>query len=139
MTITPTLKNTTCCIIYYLPKMLMSFEQSPHIVTHFFSLPLLSLNLWFSGCFQGVLNGNIGLQWVKNRSSHRSCFIKKVFLIISQNSQENMCQSLFLNKVTNFTKKETLAQVLSKEFCDIFKNFSTEHVWATASVKRKHF
>ena len=46
------------------------------------SLPIssFSLNLWFSGCFQGALNGNIGLQWVKNRSSHRRYSIKKVFL-----------------------------------------------------------
>ena len=33
-----------------------------------------------------------------------------------------------------FNKKETLAQVLSFEFCEISKNtFSTEHLWATAS------
>ena len=48
---------------------------------------------------------------------------KKVFLKMSQNSQEN------------FIKKETLAQVLSCEFCEIFKNiFLTEHLWTTASL-----
>ena len=32
------------------------------------------------------------------RSSHQRCSVKKVFLEISQNSQENTCASLFLNK-----------------------------------------
>ena len=41
---------------------------------------------------------------------------------------KHICQSLFFNK------KETLAQVLSCEFCEIFKNnFFTEHLWTTAS------
>ena len=34
----------------------------------------------------------------------------------------------------NFIKKETLAQVFSFEFCEIFKNiFFTEHLWVTTS------
>ena len=34
----------------------------------------------------------------------------------------------------NFINKQTLAQVLSCEFCEISKNsFFTEHLWATAS------
>ena len=34
-------------------------------------------------------------------------------------------------------KKETLAQVFSRIFCEISKNtFFTEHLWATASEKR---
>ena len=40
---------------------------------------------------------------------------KKVFLEISQNSQENACAWVF------FLKK-TLAQVFSCEFCEISKN-----------------
>ena len=39
---------------------------------------------------------------------------------------KQQCQSLFLMKLQteacNFIKKETLAQVLSCEFCEIFKN-----------------
>ena len=42
---------------------------------------------------------------------------------------EYLCQGLFFNKVAglrpqacNFIKKETLAQVLSREFCEISKN-----------------
>ena len=35
----------------------------------------------------------------------------------------------------NFSKKETLAQVFSWEFCEISKStFFTEHLWMTASV-----
>ena len=38
---------------------------------------------------------------------------------------------------SNFIKKETLAQVFSREFCKIFKNiFSTEHLSTSASVLR---
>ena len=34
----------------------------------------------------------------------------------------------------NFIKKETLAQVVSCEFCEISKNtFVTQHLWKTAS------
>ena len=45
-----------------------------------------------------------------------------------------MCDAL----ACNFIKKETLAQVLSCEFCKISKNtFFTEHVWVTASLNLK--
>ena len=48
----------------------------------------------------------------------RRCSVKKVFLKISQNSQENTCARVsFL-----IIKKETLEQVFSCEFYEIFKN-----------------
>ena len=47
----------------------------------------------------------------------RRCSVKKVFLKISQNSQENTCAT-----VCNFIKKETLAQVFFCEFYGSFKN-----------------
>ena len=53
------------------------------------------------------------------------CSVKKVFQEISQNSQENTCVRVFFNKVAgtcNFIKKETLTQVFSCEFCEIYKN-----------------
>ena len=65
---------------------------------------------------------------------------QKVFLEISQNSQENTCARVsFLIKLQvsacNFIEIETLAQVFSCEFCEIFNNtFFTEHPLATASV-----
>ena len=71
-----------------------------------------------------------------NRSSHQRCSIKKVFLKISQNSQENTCARVSSCRphARNFIKRETLAQVFSCEFCEIFKNtFFTEQLWTTAS------
>ena len=69
-----------------------------------------------------------------NRSSHQMCSVKKVFLKVSQISQENTCARVsFLISLQadacNFIKKETLAQVFSCEFCEISKNtFLTEHL-----------
>ena len=66
--------------------------------------------------------------------------MKKGVLEISQNPQEKTFTRVikFLNKVAglhDFIKKETLAQVLFCEFCEIFKNtFFTEHLRATASA-----
>ena len=58
--------------------------------------------------------------------AHR-CSVKKVFLEISENSQENIrARGSFLIKLQasacNFIKKETLAQVFSCEFSEISKN-----------------
>ena len=73
--------------------------------------------------------------------SHQRCSIKKVFLEISQNSQENACARVcFLIKlqVCNFIKRETLAQVFACEFYEFSKNtFFTEHLWMAASCRRK--
>ena len=67
-----------------------------------------------------------------------------VFLKISQNLQDNTCvRASFLVKLQasacNFTKKETLAQVLSCKFCEFFKNtFFTENLLENAlSLYRK--
>ena len=45
------------------------------------------------------------------------CSVKKLFLEIPQNSQENTCARVFF-----FIKKEALALVFSCEFCEISKN-----------------
>ena len=57
------------------------------------------------------------------------CFVKKVFLEISQNSQKNTrARVSLLIKLQapalayNFIKKETLTQVFSCEFCGISKD-----------------
>ena len=54
------------------------------------------------------------------------CSVEKVFLEISQNSQENTCAIVsFLIKLQasacNVIKKETMARVFSCEFCEIPK------------------
>ena len=70
-------------------------------------------------------------------------FCKKEFFKIPQNSQENTCVRVsFLiscrPETYNFIKKETLAQVFSCEFCEIFKSiFFTEHLRMNASTFRK--
>ena len=46
----------------------------------------------------------------------RRFYLKRVFLEILKNSQENTCARV------NFIKKETLVQVLSYEFWEISKN-----------------
>ena len=72
-------------------------------------------------------------------SSHQRCSVKKVFLEVSRNSQENTCSrvSFFIKlqaQACNLIKKETLAQVFFCEFCKISKNaFFTEHLRTTAS------
>ena len=58
------------------------------------------------------------------RSSHRRCYVKKVFLKISKKiTEKHLCQSLFFNKVAEFRPatsfKKRLAQVFSCEFLKI--------------------
>ena len=53
----------------------------------------------------------------------RRCSVKKVFLEISQNSQENTCARIsFSIKLQASDLKETLAQVLFCEFSEISNN-----------------
>ena len=73
--------------------------------------------------------------------SHR-CSVEKVFLKISQNSQENTCTRVpFLVKLQappatyNFIKKETLTQVFSCKFCEIFKNMFFKRTPLVAASK----
>ena len=64
------------------------------------------------------------------------CSLKKVFLEISENSRENTCAR---PQSCNFIKKETLAQVFSCEFWEIFKNiFYCRTPPVTASDNRKY-
>ena len=50
------------------------------------------------------------------------CSVKKEFLEISQNSQENNCARVsFFNKVAGL-RPATLLKKFSCEFCEIFKN-----------------
>ena len=77
------------------------------------------------------------LQIAYHRSSHRRCSIKNVFLKISQNLQESTCVKIsFLIKLHgNFIKRGTLAQVFSREFCEISENtFSYRTYLVVASV-----
>ena len=78
------------------------------------------------------------------RSRHRGCSVKKVFLEISQNSQENPCakdhfliklQALGLRPATLFKRVSGTGT-----FCEISKNIVfTEHLWTTVSETRQIF
>ena len=73
-----------------------------------------------------------------SKSNRQWCSIKKKFLNISQNLQENtLAKAFFLIKfheACNFIKKESPRQVFFYEFCEIFKNpFLTERLRVTAS------
>ena len=73
-----------------------------------------------------------------SEAATRGFLCKKVFLEVSQNSQETICTRVsFFNKVAGLRplfKKETLVKEFSCEFWEIFKNtFLTEHLWTTAS------
>ena len=58
----------------------------------------------------------------KQEAAVQICSVKKVFLEISQNSQENTCARVsFLIKLKK-KKKETLELMFSCEFCEISKN-----------------
>ena len=77
-----------------------------------------------------ILNGK--LLFLCSEAVAQRCSVKKVFLEISQNSQENTCARVsflikFQAKTTacNFIEKETLAQVFYCKFCEISqKTFS---------------
>ena len=74
------------------------------------------------------------LRDAKLRSSCPEVFYKKgVLRHFTKFTGNNLCQRLFFNKAAglacNFIKKESLAQVFSCEFCEIFKNiFFTEQL-----------
>ena len=74
----------------------------------------------------------------------RRCSVKKVFLEISQNSQENtrarrISFLIKFLKIRLFFKNKTLARVFSCEFCEISKNtFYYRTPLVAASVMIKH-
>ena len=77
----------------------------------------------FQNCFFILFFGKTSsLEAVSRRCSIKKVFLKKFRKI----HRKNLCQSLFLIKlqteICNFTKKETLAQVFSCEFCEISKS-----------------
>ena len=66
------------------------------------------------------------------------CSVKKVFLKISENSQENTCARAWGMKSATLSKKGTLAQIFSCEFYEIFKDiffYETHLVAASVAVK----
>ena len=79
--------------------------------------------------FFGAMRNNLQKQLVE-------MFCKKgVLRNFTKCTGKHLCLCLFFNKVA---KKESLAQVFSCEFPEIFKStFFTKHLWATASGTSK--
>ena len=101
--------------------------------------PVFSLNhLYFP---KYVFLRKTETRFCRGRSSHQRCSIKKVFLEISQNSQESTCARVsFLLKrlwLWDFIKKETLTQVFSCNFVKFLRTpFLTEHLrWLLLNVR----
>ena len=74
----------------------------------------------------------------------RRCSFKKMFLEISQNSQENTCARVckatllksHFGKACNFIKKEILAQCFPVNFAKFLRTpFLTEHLWCLLLFK----
>ena len=66
-----------------------------------------------------------------DKRSSRVVLLKKFLPNFTKFTGKRLCQILFFNKEI---QKVTLAQLFSCEFCEITKNFFTEHVWATAKA-----
>ena len=105
-----------------------SLVFNPFHATGHFLYPLKVLeNLWFYNVFRGYKKTSV----VWNRLSNQvlieiavavdgvvqGCSVKEVFFKNSQNLQGNTCA-----EACNFIKKETMAQLFSCEFCEIFEN-----------------
>ena len=113
----------------------------------------MCLNLW-----KGIITGTLLVCFVNYenakhecfkylltlKSNHRRCSTKKdVFKNFAKFAWKHLCQSLYFNKIVGLNlqhSKETLAQVLSCEFCSIFINtFFTKHLQVTAPEDWKLF
>ena len=55
----------------------------------------------------------LGFTKLNPKAVAQMCSIKKLFLEISQNSQENMCRNLFLNKVAAFRPINSIIKCLA--------------------------
>ena len=94
------------------------------LLRYFHTTEYFTLEVFGSSIFS-VFSSNFTLQKVFLPDSKAVCWrcsVKKLFLKVSQNSQENTCAKVsFLIKLQtcNFIQKETLVQVFSCEFCEI--------------------
>ena len=80
--------------------------------SYYYFMPML--HFYTSGFLE--FSESIGME--HSEAVVRRCSVNKVFLKISENSQENTCTRVsFLNFI-----QLTLAQVFSFKFCEIFKN-----------------
>ena len=111
--------------IYYHKKTLLWYLCLSKAFSAFFSLDLFSIifDSFIQGTFvkKGSTSNNTNRYSFSNTSDAEAvvlrCPVKKVFLKISQNSQENTCA-----RVSLLIKLQASGLVFSCEFCEIFKN-----------------
>ena len=139
-------------------KITSLFEESKFFIKRFWrqvsgmSLPIIKSCLILLSSFKEDCCEILLLRWqsvfLKITYFHAQKQPPEVFLFYKKGvlrnfarfTEKHLCQSLFLLKfirpqACNFIKKETLTQVFSCEFCEIFKNsLFTEHLQATAST-----
>ena len=90
-------------------------------------LNVVSLDILVHDVINGIMN-------TEQTSEITFTHIKKVFLEILQDSQENTCVwvSFLSPEAYNFIKKKTPTQVYSRQYNEIFKNaYFTEQLCAT--------
>ena len=103
-------------------RILINVDREIQLIT-FFTHSVPHFSSWMFDWFQLVIR----------RSSHWKCFVKKMFLKISQNSQENTCV-WFSPEGQQLYQKETPSQVIPYKIYKIFKqNYLEEHLLTTAS------
>ena len=99
------------------------FSPMPHVFVVLSEFNLLTCDSYFTSLvevFMNIFQQKTHFTYRNTRTQIweavvQRCSVKKLFLEILQNSQENTA-------ACSFVKKETLAQVFSCEFCAIFKN-----------------
>ena len=75
--------------------------------------------------------------WLYNTTVQPYSSVKKVFLKISQNSQENICVAVsFLIELLALTKKATPTHVSACEFCEIFEIIFLRTTFPVATSER---
>ena len=129
---------------YVMLKIRVMVIQNVNVFTIVFQTMVFTIALQtFYLPFQGVKKWNVGINQDQKRLKAviRKCYIKKVFLKILQNWQENTCArvSFLINlqaSACNFIKKETLAQVSSCKFWEIF--YRTSLVAASENYKSNY-
>ena len=88
------------------------FENSKSFVSVLYETDITFINQW-------NFWNNLLKSWNTSRSGHPNVFSEKVFLKISQDSQENTCVGVsFITKL----QASGSTQVFSREICEIFKN-----------------
>ena len=102
-----------------------------NVKLHVIVIPIFNVVLISDKDENAINNGKQFILFHFKSSCLEVLWEKKVFIEISQNSQENTCGRVSLlvklqasSLQLYFTKKETLTQVIFCEFCEIFKNTS---------------